>query len=86
MTELDETDSENGEQVLREKLILAHKILLASGVLQQNLGHASIRLQGKKQILIMGHLHDVGKTFDMAKTEDLSVIVIFAPPRHSLRI
>lgn len=74
MTELDETDSENGEQVLREKLILAHKILLASGVLQQNLGHASIRLQGKKQILIMGHLHDVGKTFDMAKTEDLSVM------------
>ena len=74
MTELDQTDSEIGDQELREKLILAHKILLASGVLQQNLGHASIRLQGGKQILIMGHLHDVGKTFEMVNTEDLSVM------------
>lgn len=80
MTELIETEQEQEVQVLREKLILAHKILLAAGVLQQNLGHASIRLPGEDRILIMGHLHEVGKTFENARTDDLSIMDLDGNP------
>ena len=93
MTELIETEQEQEVQVLREKLILAHKILLAAGVLQQNLGHASIRLPGEDRILIMGHLHDVGKTFENARTDDLSIMDLdgnpiggaLEPPRRAVQ-
>ena len=67
-------DREQEVQVLREKLILAHKILLAADILQMNLGHASIRLPEGDRVLIMGHLHDVDKTFDDAGSDDLSVM------------
>lgn len=75
------SDREQTVQELREKLVLAHKILSAAGLLQLNLGHASLRLPegesgrgGGGRILIMGHLHEVHKTFQTAKTDDLSVM------------
>jgi L-fuculose-phosphate aldolase len=61
-------------QELKEKLVLAHKIMAAAGVLQMNLGHASVRLPEGDRILILGHLHDVGKVFETATVEDLSVM------------
>ncbi|MDP6085471.1 MAG: class II aldolase/adducin family protein [Nitrospinota bacterium] len=66
--------NDNKAQELKEKLILAHKIMSAAGVLRLNLGHASIRLPKGDRILIMGHLHEVGKTFQSAKTDDLSIM------------
>ncbi|MFQ5691507.1 MAG: class II aldolase/adducin family protein [Nitrospinota bacterium] len=59
---------------LEEKLILAHRILAAAGVLQMNLGHASVRLPETDRVLILGHLHDVGKVFADTTVDDLSVM------------
>lgn len=59
---------------LKEKLVLAHKIMAAAGVLQMNLGHASVRLPETNRVLILGHLHDVGKVFETATVDDLSVM------------
>lgn len=64
----------NDLQELKEKLVLAHKIMAAAGVLQLNLGHASVRLPEENRFLILGHLHDVGKVFETATVEDLSVM------------
>ncbi|MBI2880419.1 MAG: class II aldolase/adducin family protein [Candidatus Tectomicrobia bacterium] len=59
---------------LKEKLVLAHKIMAAAGVLQMNLGHASVRLPEGNRVLILGHLHDVGKVFEGVTVDDLSVM------------
>ena len=59
---------------LKQKLVLAHKIMAAAGVLQMNLGHASVRLPEGDRVLILGHLHDVGKVFEMASVDDLSIM------------
>lgn len=59
---------------LKEKMVLAHKIMAAAGVLHMNLGHASVRLPEGDRILILGHLHHVGKVFETVTVDDLSVI------------
>ncbi|MFQ5913993.1 MAG: class II aldolase/adducin family protein [Nitrospinota bacterium] len=64
----------SGIEELKDKLILAHKIMAAAGVLQMNLGHASVRLPEGNRVLILGHLHDVGRVFETATTQDLSVM------------
>ncbi|MBI2875100.1 MAG: class II aldolase/adducin family protein [Firmicutes bacterium] len=60
-------------QRIKEEIIFGMKVLRGEGVLEQNMGHLSYRLDDGN-ICMIGHLHDKAKTFDEMGPEDMVVI------------
>lgn len=59
---------------VKDKLILAHRILAVYGAFELNLGHVSCRLEEPGRYLIIGHIHHLGKTFEDLVADDLTVM------------
>lgn len=60
-------------KVIKEKILLGMRILAGEGVLQENKGHLSYRLDNGN-IVIVGHLHGSAKTFDEVTADDLIIM------------
>ena len=59
---------------LRDRLAKAHRILAAGGMLPITKGHASVRVAGAAQLLVLGHIHALGRTLDTTGPDDLVTV------------
>ena len=59
---------------LKRRLARAHRILAAGGLLPLTKGHASARVPGSERILILGHIHGLGRTLDTTTADDIVTI------------
>lgn len=62
------------EDDLRTRLARVHRILAAGGIWPLTKGHVSVRVPGKDEILILGHIHAYGRTLDTTTAEDICTI------------
>lgn len=59
---------------LRIRLARVHRILAAGGIWPLTKGHASARVPGKDEILVLGHIHHYGRTLDTTTADDICTI------------
>lgn len=63
-----------GDDDLRIRLARVHRILAAGGIWPLTKGHASVRVPGTEEILVLGHIHAYGRTLDTTSAEDIVMI------------
>jgi L-fuculose-phosphate aldolase len=59
---------------LKRRLAQAHRILAAGGLLPLTKGHVSARAPAGEGILILGHIHAMGRTLDTTTEDDITAI------------
>jgi len=69
-----ETSMARGEDDLRLRLARVHRILTAGGIWPLTKGHASVRIPGTEEILVLGHIHAYGRTLDTTTADDIVTI------------
>src|SRR6185312_16238301 len=69
-----ETSMTRGDDDLRIRLARVHRILAAGGIWPLTKGHASVRVPGTEEILVLGHIHAYGRTLDTTTAEDIVMI------------
>lgn len=62
------------EDDLRVRLARIHRILTAGGIWPLTKGHGSVRVPGKEEILVLGHIHAYGRTLDTTADDDICTI------------
>ena len=62
------------EDDLPTRLARVHRILAAGGIWPLTKGHVSVRVPGKDEILILGHIHAYGRTLDTTTADDICTI------------
>lgn len=60
-------------RLIQEEILLGMRILQGEGVLAENKGHLSYRLEDGR-ICMVGHLHDTAKTFEEMGVDDMVLI------------
>ena len=68
------THETHTEDELRIRLARVHRILAAGGIWPLTKGHVSVRVPGKEEILILGHIHAHGRTLDTTTADDICAI------------
>lgn len=59
---------------LRVRLARVHRILTAGGIWPLTKGHASMRIPGTEEILVLSHIHAYGRTLDTTTADDICTI------------
>src|SRR5574341_721003 len=61
-------------QELKEKLALACRVIINENLTDRGKGHQCVRVPGKEQIILPGHLHDVGRGLEGITADDMVII------------
>ena len=61
-------------QELKEKLALACRVIINENLTDRGKGHQCVRVPGNDQIILPGHLHDVGRGLEGITADDLVII------------
>jgi ribulose-5-phosphate 4-epimerase/fuculose-1-phosphate aldolase len=69
-----------GLEALKERLAKAHRVLAAGGMLPLTKGHVSARIPGEPQLLMLGHIHALGRTLDTTGPDDLVTVGLDGRP------
>lgn len=59
---------------IRRRVVQAVRVLHAEGLFEYTAGHVSYREPGSDRIYCLGHLHDVGRTFESVVPDDIIVM------------
>ncbi len=61
-------------QELKEKLAVACRVIINENLTDRGKGHQCVRVPGKDQIILPGHLHDVGRGLEGVAADDMVII------------
>jgi ribulose-5-phosphate 4-epimerase/fuculose-1-phosphate aldolase len=61
-------------QELKDKLALACRIIINENLTDRGKGHQCVRVPGKDEIILPGHVHDVGRGLEGITADDMVVI------------